>query len=263
MNALLSVLMPDGQRRTYADRSLRFAHRLTVIGETIDDAAGEAFDKTAKMLGSPIPAARSLINTPHGATWTVLPFPNRRSPDWISVSPGWKHRYCIFWKMPAPATCTKKNSWPMKKHAGVSWKKPRWYLRFGAGPHHQHPAQQVESGRRNRDQQPVPGRRRERQQGPAGKHLPNSGKSRDGKPSSQPLNIVPTMPRWSPSPVIINSRQRISPNSAWALRARAEWWGVRVWGLLQNRHCDTPLAGEAIRFRRLRVTGWVYPSGNV
>lgn len=29
--------------------------RLTVIGETIDDAAGEAFDKTAKMLGLPYP----------------------------------------------------------------------------------------------------------------------------------------------------------------------------------------------------------------
>jgi N6-L-threonylcarbamoyladenine synthase len=31
------------------------ANQLTVIGETIDDAAGEAFDKTAKMLGLPYP----------------------------------------------------------------------------------------------------------------------------------------------------------------------------------------------------------------
>ena len=29
--------------------------QLEVIGETIDDAAGEAFDKTAKMLGLPYP----------------------------------------------------------------------------------------------------------------------------------------------------------------------------------------------------------------
>ena len=37
-----------------------FAHspqQLKVIGETIDDAAGEAFDKTAKMLVFLIPAA--------------------------------------------------------------------------------------------------------------------------------------------------------------------------------------------------------------
>lgn len=31
------------------------AHELEVIGETIDDAAGEAFDKTAKLLGLPYP----------------------------------------------------------------------------------------------------------------------------------------------------------------------------------------------------------------
>lgn len=31
------------------------AHELKVIGETIDDAAGEAFDKTAKLLGLPYP----------------------------------------------------------------------------------------------------------------------------------------------------------------------------------------------------------------
>lgn len=30
-------------------------HRLTILGETIDDAAGEAFDKAAKMLGLPYP----------------------------------------------------------------------------------------------------------------------------------------------------------------------------------------------------------------
>ncbi len=29
--------------------------KLSVIGETIDDAAGEAFDKAAKMLGTPLP----------------------------------------------------------------------------------------------------------------------------------------------------------------------------------------------------------------
>ena len=33
-------------------------YNLKVIGETIDDAAGEAFDKTAKLLGLPIPAGR-------------------------------------------------------------------------------------------------------------------------------------------------------------------------------------------------------------
>jgi N6-L-threonylcarbamoyladenine synthase len=31
-------------------------HLLTILGETKDDAAGEAFDKTGKMLGLPYPA---------------------------------------------------------------------------------------------------------------------------------------------------------------------------------------------------------------
>jgi len=30
-----------------------------IFGETVDDAAGEAFDKTAKMLGLATPAARN------------------------------------------------------------------------------------------------------------------------------------------------------------------------------------------------------------
>lgn len=37
-------------------------HELTVIGETIDDAAGEAFDKSAKLLGLPYPGG-PLIDT--------------------------------------------------------------------------------------------------------------------------------------------------------------------------------------------------------
>ena len=35
-----------------------------LLGETIDDAAGEAFDKSAKILGLPHLADHSLINLP-------------------------------------------------------------------------------------------------------------------------------------------------------------------------------------------------------
>jgi N6-L-threonylcarbamoyladenine synthase len=35
---------------------------MTVIGETLDDAAGEAFDKSAKLLGLPYPGGPMEIN---------------------------------------------------------------------------------------------------------------------------------------------------------------------------------------------------------
>jgi N6-L-threonylcarbamoyladenine synthase len=39
---------------------------LPLLGETLDDAAGEAFDKTAKMMGLPYPGGPQLARWPRG-----------------------------------------------------------------------------------------------------------------------------------------------------------------------------------------------------
>ena len=48
---------------------------LTVIGETIDDAAEKPSIKPPRCSGSPIPAARSLINTPTLGNLNRFTFP--------------------------------------------------------------------------------------------------------------------------------------------------------------------------------------------
>ena len=47
--------MSGGQ---YADRAWDSLLEMEIIGTTIDDAAGEAFDKCAKVMGLPYPAVR-------------------------------------------------------------------------------------------------------------------------------------------------------------------------------------------------------------
>ena len=47
--------MFNSKRWAYTDRISKSPLDLEVIGETIDDAAGEAFDKSAKLLGLPYP----------------------------------------------------------------------------------------------------------------------------------------------------------------------------------------------------------------
>ena len=51
----LSVPLPAGQRRTYPDRKVDGPLDMQIVGTTIDDAAGEAFDKCAKVMGLPYP----------------------------------------------------------------------------------------------------------------------------------------------------------------------------------------------------------------
>src|ERR1700730_13148655 len=46
-----------------------------LLGETRDDAAGEAFDKTAKLLGLPYRGVRELARLPDQGTPGVFPFP--------------------------------------------------------------------------------------------------------------------------------------------------------------------------------------------
>ena len=62
--------------------------RYRILGETLDDAAGEAFDKGAKLLGLPYPGGRSWPGWPNGGAWGSTAFrgPCSRRPDWTSVS---------------------------------------------------------------------------------------------------------------------------------------------------------------------------------
>jgi N6-L-threonylcarbamoyladenine synthase len=53
--------------------------KMEVIGETLDDAAGEAFDKSAKLLGLPIPEVPSSTNMRGREIRPASLFPNRRS----------------------------------------------------------------------------------------------------------------------------------------------------------------------------------------
>lgn len=54
--------------------------QLTVIGQTIDDAAGEAFDKTAKMLGLPYPGGPLVDRYAREGNATAFHFPEPQVP---------------------------------------------------------------------------------------------------------------------------------------------------------------------------------------
>jgi N6-L-threonylcarbamoyladenine synthase len=52
----------------------------TIVGSTLDDAAGEAFDKGARLLGLGYPGGRALDRTARGGDATVYEFPVARVP---------------------------------------------------------------------------------------------------------------------------------------------------------------------------------------
>lgn len=58
--------------------------QLTCLGTTRDDAAGEAFDKTAKLLGYPYPGGPALSRAAEGGNPRAIPFPRPMidSPDY-------------------------------------------------------------------------------------------------------------------------------------------------------------------------------------
>lgn len=61
----------------------------TLLGESIDDAAGEAFDKTAKLLGLDYPGGPALSRmAAQGTRGVYLPRPMTDRRGWISASPG-------------------------------------------------------------------------------------------------------------------------------------------------------------------------------
>ena len=63
----------------------RSPSELQVLGETIDDAAGEAFDKSAKLLGLPYPGGPLIDKYAQQGSICVLVFLNRRYQGWILV----------------------------------------------------------------------------------------------------------------------------------------------------------------------------------
>ena len=76
----VALLVSGGHSQLYAVRAVG---DYTLLGETLDDAAGEAFDKTAKLLGLPYPGGPALeklaANGRHGAA--ILPRPMLDSGD--------------------------------------------------------------------------------------------------------------------------------------------------------------------------------------
>ena len=71
-----AVPVPDRQRRPHAARARRGPRRLRrCSGRTLDDAAGEAFDKGARLLGLPIPAARRSSASPRDGDPAAFDFP--------------------------------------------------------------------------------------------------------------------------------------------------------------------------------------------
>ena len=61
------------------------ANDMSVLGQTLDDAAGEAFDKVAKLIGLPYPAARLRTNWRHKGVPTHLHFQGPRCQGTIEL----------------------------------------------------------------------------------------------------------------------------------------------------------------------------------
>jgi N6-L-threonylcarbamoyladenine synthase len=69
---------------------------MTVIGETIDDAAGEAFDKTAKMLGLPYPGGPLIDKLATEGNPLRFPFPISSLPEYQFTFSGLKTAVLYF-----------------------------------------------------------------------------------------------------------------------------------------------------------------------
>ncbi len=64
-----------GFGRAYADYGGQGHRRLRALGESVDDAAGEAFDKTAKLLGLPYPGGAKLSELAESGRPEAFVFP--------------------------------------------------------------------------------------------------------------------------------------------------------------------------------------------
>lgn len=66
-----------------------------VIGETLDDAAGEAFDKAAKLLGLGYPGGLKIDRLSQGYSGEMIPFPKGRPRDGVSALSGLSADLCV------------------------------------------------------------------------------------------------------------------------------------------------------------------------
>lgn len=77
---------------------VRSPQEMQVIGQTIDDAAGEAFDKTAKLLGLPYPGGPHLDKLARQGNPTRFPFPVGAMPGYDFSFSGLKTAVMYFLK---------------------------------------------------------------------------------------------------------------------------------------------------------------------
>ena len=68
--------MPGGQWRAQPPYPRECLRRLSLLGQTVDDAAGEAFDKAARVLGLNYPGGPLLSRLAEGGDDTFLPLPH-------------------------------------------------------------------------------------------------------------------------------------------------------------------------------------------
>lgn len=66
-----------------------------VIGETLDDAAGEAFDKAAKLLGLGYPGGLKIDRMSQTYSGEMIPFPKGRPRDGVSALSGLSADLCV------------------------------------------------------------------------------------------------------------------------------------------------------------------------
>lgn len=115
------------------------AYNMQVIGETIDDAAGEAFDKTAKLIGLPYPGG-PLIDK-YAATGNPLAytFPEPKV-DGLNFSfSGLKNFYIIFFAKCWQVKCLQRNFYGYRRREKTIYRYPSCgYLRFGTIPHYKY-----------------------------------------------------------------------------------------------------------------------------
>src|SRR5207248_8235135 len=68
----LALVVSGGHTSLY---EVREVGRYRALGHTLDDAAGEAFDKVAKLLGLPYPGGAQLDRLAHGGNAHAIEFP--------------------------------------------------------------------------------------------------------------------------------------------------------------------------------------------
>lgn len=69
--------------------------RYEVIGETLDDAAGEAFDKAAKLLGLGYPGGLKIDRLSQAYSGEMIPFPKGRPRDGVAALSGLSADLCV------------------------------------------------------------------------------------------------------------------------------------------------------------------------